>query len=205
MRRIILIGLIALFVLGAAGFVWYTWPREAPEPVIEEPIIETPIETTRSYSSPTLGYQLTYPIAYTQSDHTYEFSDTKNIEGGFKVTIPQTMATGTNLSADSYVAVEQLPNASLCTGDIYLRANVVAREVEDGGVTYSVASSTEGAAGNRYEEWVWALPDSEPCTAIRYVIHSTAIENYPAGTVQEFNREALLSEFDGIRRSLRKI
>ena len=205
MRRIILIGLIALFVLGAVGFVWYTWPREPEEPVIEQPIVETPIETTRSFSSPTLGYSLTYPIAYTQSDHTYAFSATKNIEGGFKVTVPAETATGTNLSADSYVAVEQLPNANLCTGDIFLRANVVAREVQDGGVTYSVASSTEGAAGNRYEEWIFALDNSEPCTAVRHFIHSTPIANASEGTVREFDHEALLGEFDSIRRSLRKI
>ena len=204
MRRLIIFVVLALLIIGAGAFVWYTWPRNA-EPAIEEPIVETPVETTRSYTSSTLGYSMTYPIAYAQSDHTYEFSETKNIEGGFKVTIPAAMATGTNLSADSYVAVEQLPNARLCTGDIFLRANVTASEVEDGGMTYSVASSTEGAAGNRYEEWIWALPDSTPCTAVRYYIHSTELSNYPPGTVVGFNREALLGEFDGIRRSLRKI
>ena len=204
MKRIIIVGFIVLFVLGAGAFVWYTWPKGEPEPIIE-PIIETPIETTRSYTSSTLGYSMTYPIAYIQSDHTYEFSETKNIEGGFKVMVSPEMATGTNLSADSYLAVEQLPNARLCTGDIFLMANVTASEVEDGGITYSVASSTQGAAGNRYEEWVFAIKDSAPCTAVRYFIHSTAIENYPAGTVVEFNSEALMAEFDGMRRSLRKI
>lgn len=204
MKRIIVVAVILLFVLGAGAFVWYTWPKDA-EPEITEPIIETPIETTRNYTSSTLGYSITYPIEFTQSDHTYAFSDTKNIEGGFQLTVPAEMATGTNLSSDSYVAVEQLPNARLCTGDIFIRANVTASEVEDGGVTYSVASSTEGAAGNRYEEWIYAIKDSTPCTAVRYYIHSTAIENYPEGTVQEFNSEALLQEFDGMRRSLRKI
>lgn len=205
MARIIIIGVIVLAVLGGGAFVWYTWPRDDAPPVEIEPIEETPVETTRTYTSPTLGYSLTYPVAYTQSSHTYEFSETKNIEGGFKVTVPQAMATGTNLSSDTYLAVEQLPNARVCTGDIFLRANVVAREVEDSGVTYSVASSTEGAAGNRYEEWIYALPESSPCTAVRYYMHSTAIENYPAGTVQEFNRAALLQEFDAIRASLRQV
>ncbi len=205
MKKVIIIAVIALLILGAGAFVWYTWPKDASEPEITEPIVETPIETTRTYTSSTLGYSMTYPAAFVPSDHTYEFSETKNIDGGFKVTVPQEFATGTNLSADSYVAVEQLPNARACTGDIFVRANVTASEVEDGGVTYSVASSTEGAAGNRYEEWVYAIKDSAPCTAVRYYIHSTAIENYPEGTVTEFNREALLSEFDGMRRSLRKI
>lgn len=205
MSRLVIIGTIFLVLVGAGAFVWYTWPRDEAPPVESEPVVETPVETTRSYTSTTLGYALTYPAAYIQSGHTYAFSDTKNIEGGFKVSVPPAMATGTNLSADSYVAVEQLPNARACTGDIFVRANVVASEQEEGGVTYSVASSSEGAAGNRYEEWVFALEGSAPCTAVRYFIHSTVLENYPAGTVTEFNREALLSEFDSIRRSLRKI
>jgi len=204
MAKIIIIGAVLVVVLGGGAFVWYTWPKDETPQVEVEPE-ETPVETTRTYTSPTLGYSLTYPAAYTQSDHTYEFSATKDIEGGFKVTVPMALATGTNLSPDTYLAVEQLPNANLCTGDIYVRANVTASEVTEGGVTYSVASSTEGAAGNTYEEWVWALEDSAPCTAVRYYIHSTAVGNYPAGTVVEFNREALLNEFNGIRQSLRKI
>ncbi|MDP4020800.1 MAG: hypothetical protein Q8P58_02055 [Candidatus Adlerbacteria bacterium] len=199
----IIIGVIVVVLLGAGVFVWYTWPRDEEPEVVITP--EEPIETTRTFSSQSLGYSLTYPVAYTQSDHTYEFSPTKNIEGGFKVTVPLELATGTNLSSDSYLAVEQLPNARNCTGDIFMRATVKAGEVEEGGVTYWVASSTEAAAGNRYEEWMWALDNSAPCTAVRYYIHSTAIENYPEGTVREFNREALLQEFDSIRQSLRKI
>jgi len=50
----------------------------------------------------------------------------------------------------------------------------------------------EGAAGNRYEEQVWALKDSSPCFAVRYFIHSTVVENYPEGTVIEFDKPASL-------------
>lgn len=205
MTRIIIIGVIVLAVVGGGAFVWYTWPRDTEPEVVIPPVEQEPVETTRTYTSPTLGYSLTYPIAYTQSDHTYEFSDTKNIEGGFKVTVPAAMATGTNLSSDTYLAVEQLPNARVCTGDIFLRANVTAKNVDDGGMTYSVASSSDAGAGNRYEEWVYALPESSPCTAVRYFIHSTVLENYPEGTVREYDRTMLLSDFDGMRRSLRKI
>jgi len=201
MRRIITITVIVLVVLGVGGFVWYTWPRDREPEVVIPPQEEEPIETTRTYTSTSLGYSLTYPLAYTQSDHTYEFSPTKNIEGGFKVTVPVALATGTNLSSDSYLAIEQLPNARNCTGDIFLTANVKASDTTEGGVTYSVASSTEAAAGNHYEEWVWALNDSTPCTAVRYYIHSST----DATGTAEFNHEVLLQEFNSIRQSLRKI
>jgi hypothetical protein len=113
------------------------------------------------------------------------------------------MATGTNLSADSGVSVESLPRARSCTGDIYIYENVKAQDVTVGGVVWSMASTSGAGAGNFYEETVYALKDSKPCLAVRYLIHSTNIGNYPPGTVTEFNRAALLADYDKIRDSLR--
>jgi hypothetical protein len=79
---------------------------------------------------------------------------------------------------------------------------VKSQTVKEGVRSYSVASTTDAAVGNRYEEWVYAIPDSHPCTAVRYFIHYAAIENFPQGAVQEFDKAALLSTFDQIRRTL---
>ncbi len=81
-------------------------------------------------------------------------------------------------------------------------ANVTTHNVTDNGIEYSFASSTSAAAGNLYEEQVYALATSSPCTAVRYFIHSSNVGNYPAGAVREFDRAALLAEFDIIRRSV---
>jgi membrane-bound inhibitor of C-type lysozyme len=121
---------------------------------------------------------------------------------GVKFTIPQALANGTNLSADSYVSVEWLPRATSCVADIYVLDNVKAETVDLNGKTYSRVSVTGAAAGNRYEETVHAVPNSTPCTAVRYYIHSTEIGNYPEGTVTEFDKAALLAEMDKIRDSL---
>lgn len=156
-----------------------------------------------SYASSTIGVSLQYPKGYTVSEsYAYDGVSSKKLIHGVSFTISMATATGTNLSSDTYVSVELLPRANLCTGDIFLAQNVKSQHVTDNGVDYSVASSTGAAAGNRYEETVYALSGSKPCTAVRYFVHYGAIENYPPGAVAGFDRDALMSGFDTIRRSL---
>lgn len=192
-----LIGLVVVIIIAGAGyFVWWTLPRAAPiEPSPTVPQLQT-------YASSTLGISLQYPAGYTRNDaYAYIVFPQKPISG-VSFTIPLSVATGTNLSPDTYVSVEWLPRARACTGDIYLRADVRTATLTEASTTYSVASSTGAAAGNFYEEWVYAIVGSKPCTAVRYFIHSTNIGNYPAGSVRMFSYSALIAEFDSIRRSL---
>ncbi|MCA9730335.1 MAG: hypothetical protein KC729_21825, partial [Candidatus Eisenbacteria bacterium] len=69
------------------------------------------------------------------------------------------------------------------------------------GVSYSVASRREAAAGNRYEETVYAIRGTRPCVAVRTLIHYGVIENYPPET-HAFDREALGATLDRMRKSL---
>ena len=158
-------------------------------------------DTQSTYTTST--YSVKYPSDFVlNAQYAYDLFGPNKLINGVKVTIPSAMATGTNLSADTYLSIEQLPRAKKCTGDIYLTASVVAQNITENGTDYSFASSTGAAAGNRYEEHVYALATSSPCTAVRYYIHSSGIENFVEGAVQEFDKEALLTSFDKIRASL---
>jgi membrane-bound inhibitor of C-type lysozyme len=121
---------------------------------------------------------------------------------GSSYTIPASLAEGTNLSTDTYISYEEFSRAVTCTPTEFLDGDPVVTEVVDDGVTYLVAHSAGAGAGNRYEETVYIFKDYSPCTAIRYYIHSTAVENYPEGTVREFDHAALTAQFDDIRRLL---
>lgn len=172
----------------------------------QEQIATTTQETLpvwQAYASTTMGVALEYPPGYTLDElYFYGQFPGKPIHG-VSFVVPASVATGTNLSADTRLSVEQLPRAKSCTGDIYINDNVKATKMTENGVEYSVASTTGAGAGNRYEEWVYAIVGSQPCTAVRYYLHSTNIGNYPAGAVREYDRGQLLAEFDQIRRSLR--
>ncbi len=161
------------------------------------PVAAAPASFTNASST----FTVTYPNGWTP-DASYQYTGVSAAKpiSGVKFQIPGDMATGTNLSSDSYVAVEQLPRATSCTADIYIKENVKARAIDANGHSYSLATTTGAAAGNRYEESVFAIPGSNPCTAVRYFIHYGAIENYPTdGSVKEFDRAALLAVFDTIR------
>lgn len=121
---------------------------------------------------------------------------------GVQFTIDPSIATGTNLASDSYLSVEELPQIEHCSATLFLDTGAKAATTTDSGTEYSIASSTGAGAGNRYLEWVWALPGTSPCIAVRYFIHYGAIENYPKGAVHAFDKESLLLQFDAMRRTL---
>ena len=163
-------------------------------PTAPQPLVFTNASST---------FSVQYPEGWTpNADYKYTgVSEAKPIFGVQFMVLGE-MATGTNLSTDTYISVESLPRAKNCTGDIYLYQNVKPVDMTIGSSTYSVATTTGAAAGNLYEEQVFALQGSVPCTAVRYYIHSGNIGNYPQGTVREFDKSTLLSVFDTIRNSL---
>ncbi|MBV9159864.1 MAG: hypothetical protein JO019_04680 [Candidatus Kaiserbacteria bacterium] len=198
------VGVIAFILVVAGGYWLLKGKSAAPSQDMTGSTTTTTMPqqaATSTYATST--FSVVYPNDFTvDPNYTYTQVNPAKPIAGVKFTIPMTMATGTNLSSDTYVSVEQLPHAKNCTGDIYLHDNVKAVSMSDNGVTYSVASTTGAGAGNFYEEWVYAISGSSPCTAVRYFIHSGNIGNYPPGTVTEFNKDALTAAFDSIRRSL---
>ena len=162
-------------------------------------------ESWNVFASTSLGYTIKYPAGFTvTAPYTYDALGPGKSIAGVKFTIPVSMTTGTNLSQDSYLSVEQLPkNAGNCSASLFLGDQVGSTTVNtDSNVTYSIASGADAGAGNRYDETVYAIPGSSSCTAVRYFIHYGAIENYPTGQVTEFDKAALLRQFDTMRRSL---
>jgi len=161
-------------------------------------------ESWKTYASAAAGFSIRYPDGYTpDSTYVYQALGPGKDINGTKFTIPSSMATGTNLASDSYISVETQPKATTCSANLFLDTQIGSTtSIIDNGTTYSMAKGGGAGAGNLYNEYVYAIPGTSPCTAVRYFIHSSQIGNYPPGTVTAFDQAALLSDFDGIRRSL---
>jgi len=150
------------------------------------------------------GFSIPPPAGYAiDESYTYQaLGPGKDIKG-IKFTIPASLRAGTNLSSDSYISVETIPGAiNSCSAEIYLGNPKSAGFTDENGHRFSVATSSDVAAGNRYDETVYATPFTNGCLAVRYFIHYGAIENYPAGTIKQFDEQALLNQFDKIRHTL---
>ncbi len=170
-------------------------------------IVPDPGGLPETFVSSSLGFSIRYPANFTVNP-TYqyqEFGPGKEING-VSFTIPPSMASGTNLGADSYLSVEHIATTTACSAALFLPAGDPSQlkltTTTDEDVTYSFATMTGAGAGNRYEETVFALPGTSPCLAVRYFVHYSVLENYPPGLVRAFDHQALLHQFDMMRRSL---
>lgn len=160
-----------------------------------------------TYSTSTKGFSIKYPADFSiDESYLYTTGFGKTISG-VKFTIPAKLSAGTNLGSDTYVSVEQIKKSGatptcIALDFLSLAKGTVILPVTDGGITYSVASSTGAGAGNRYEETVYAIPGTNPCIAVRYFVHYGVYENYPKDTTKEFDKQAVLTQFDAMRKSL---
>jgi len=193
-----IVGAVVLVLLAGGGY-YFLYAKKSP---VAGQMAPAPVHVaTTTYAG--ADFSLVYPANYTvDAAYAYDQFGPKKLINGVKFIIPASMATGTNLADDTYLSVETLPRAKNCTGDIYLSGDVVPQTLMENGVQYSVANSSGAGAGNRWEESVYAIMGSTPCTAVRYLVHFGVIENYPVGAVHEFDRATLLADFDKIRQSL---
>src|SRR4051812_36986918 len=107
-----LVGLVVVIILAGLGWFFrgaigglFGSTTTAPQQVAEDPLAGW-----GSYASSTMGISLRYPQGFTVNE---AYADTsvsvKKPIAGVSFTIPPAMATGTNLSSDTYLSVEQLP------------------------------------------------------------------------------------------------
>ncbi len=156
------------------------------------------------YTNSELGYSISYPSGWTV-DTAYEYDGLgpDHAIRGTAFTVPAAMAAGTNLGGDTKLSVESLPGSN-CQPSQFVDPAQNVHQIVSHGIGYTVATSADAGAGNRYETTVFVADGTSPCLAVRTFIHYSAIENFdPASGVKAFDRAKLLAAFDRIRATLR--
>lgn len=190
---------LTILVFGGLAAIALVWVIFAPRPEkFEEADPGTSIGSGWStYTSDVLGFSIQYPPGFTpDSEYVNESLGPGRQIRGVAFLVPDSMTRGTNLSPDTKLSVERV-DATECTPSEFLAAGAV--EGEDatlGDYDYQYAETGGAAAGNLYDEYVYALQrDGSACYGIRFFVHSTQIGNYEPGAVREFDREDLLQTF----------
>lgn len=186
---------IIAFVLVIAAALFILLRPQTPTQVTQS-VAPATSNLTQLYSNSKDGFSIRLPNGYTVDDaYQYQLLGPGKEIPGVKFTIPAPMATGTNLSPDTYISVETLSTTKECQSGLFVDNGVI-------GLNDGVAYSSGAAAGNDYIEQVYTLKDTHPCLAVRYFIHFANFENYPPGTVRRIDPGTLITEFDAIRRTL---
>ena len=197
MGKDIAIGVGGLILLVLAVFLAFNF-KSALQDTQQVQTATSTSGTVYVHSNP--AFAVRYPLGFMVDEHyTYSGMGPGKEIPGVSFTVPATTTAGTNLSSDTHVSVEW-KDGTACSVKTFLDTATDIQTITDLGVTYSIGSATGAGAGNRYEEIVYVPQGS--CVATRYFIHSSVLENYPVGTVQQFDRAALLASFDMIRHSL---
>jgi membrane-bound inhibitor of C-type lysozyme len=161
------------------------------------------VNNTRDFSLRLPSPSTSVQDGYIANDtHTYQLDSGKEISG-VRFHIPASPTFGTNLSTETYISVESMPDLQECSaGAFFGNRGAVSFKLTENDIQYSVASMTDAGASNRHEERVYALPETSPCVGVRYFIQYATLESYKSGAVRAFDKAALLKEFDQIRHSL---
>lgn len=166
-------------------------------------VAEDPGGLPRVFASGSRGFSIRYPAGWSV-DTTYRYTalGPGRAIAGVSFTVPDSLAAGTNLSADSRLSVEEIPGTGRCSADRFLGRGARVQVDTVGGTAYSVGRREDAGAGNRYGETVYALPGTRPCIGVRYFLHWTVLQNYPPGTVRAFDERGLLDRLDAMRGTL---
>ncbi len=165
----------------------------------------TAATTAVKHFSPANGaYIATVPQNWTiQTDYTFSVLGPGHPLPGVLFSIPQSEAAGTNLSSlGTGVAVVTPPRHQPCDARDYLATARNSVELSEAGILWTMAHATDVGTGTKSTTQIFARRIGGHCLLVLYLVHTTDLNAYPAGSVQPYDRVALLRTFDRVRRSL---
>lgn len=120
-----------------------------------------------------------------------------------KVYLPKSFEPGTNFG-DAWVTVGTSADAQSvadCTKN--LSGAVATTTALIGDTTFTKLLFSGAGAGNRYDTTSYRFVKDNQCYAVEYTIHYGVLENYPKGTVKEFDEAKVTAALDEVARSFR--
>jgi membrane-bound inhibitor of C-type lysozyme len=175
---------------------------------VENGSAQTSQAGTRQFSDSAGTFTFTYPDTVTVSGGEIGYTDswmTNATSSGIllaKALLSNTTAPKTNFSnATLTVGTSANPTAvSTClTHNPSGGAPAAPTTKTINGVTFTVLTSSDAGAGNRYDTTSYRVVRNNQCYVVEYTIHSTNIQNYDESQgIKEFDRNAVASVLENI-------
>lgn len=121
-----------------------------------------------------------------------------------QVKVPQSYEAGTNFGDATFTVGTSADPSALATCLTYNPTGAKAKTaatVAINGTTFTVFHSSDAGAGNRYDTTSYRASRNSQCYAIEYTVHYMVFENYPKGTVKQFDETSLAPTLDSIAQS----
>ena len=121
-----------------------------------------------------------------------------------QVKIPQSYLPGTNFGDATFSVGTSADPSALETCLTYNPTGgkaTAATTTVISGTTYTVFHSADAGAGNRYDTTSYRTSRNSQCYAIEYTIHYAVFQNFPKGSVKQFDEAGLASKLDSIAQS----
>lgn len=199
--------------------------REVSEPAAETPYYEKRYEAVRSgtttisagdfrviirvydqtgrqiYENKQYGFSFSYPPQDLLNDN-FSFPEVTDNPLA-RIDLPRNDFMRTNLFEASFIvgASKEKKVLAACLKPFEGEKEIQGKKMN--GVDYKTFEAIGAAAGNRYETVSYRAIWNDTCYGSVLLLHSGNIYNFPAGTVNEFDRAKALSELEGIADTLR--
>ncbi|MBX4210672.1 hypothetical protein KW783_01745 [Candidatus Parcubacteria bacterium] len=188
--------IIIVLLIGGIYFLNKEIRRKTTQIASESNGSATTTSDVITYVNQKAGYQIDYPKGFVPTYSNIDATSGPNVSYAF----PESFTKGTNLSTDSAIKVETV-QAKTCNVKSFFAdedpGTIKSSKIDNAGVFSQMASSTGAAAGNRYEKVVFAAgPNAGMCYGVQLFIHTSVLENYPAGTVKAYDRAKIDQIFD---------
>lgn len=200
-----------LLILGIGvlyAFVHYGQSGSIPEAGTPSTTATTPMSTPEITESDAPGYML-----YTDRGIGFTFAFPSNFsvapnpsddpEVLATITVPREYQLGTNFSDAKFtVNASAIPsNVANCLVSPVTSQSSSPVRVAIGGVAFTKIVYSDAAAGNRYDTTSYRTVRNKQCYAVEHTIHYGAIQNYPPGTVKEFDEALVERALDEVAQS----
>jgi len=201
-------------ILFIAGALWMSQPAPLPDPTSSAPIAassspatDIPPSDTHStleaggirietYENPLLGYRISYPDIYGVSEEVSDGYGT--VPADIAIFSPDEERNNTNLIESLVIVGRSSEARAIATCAEEQEGESTLGSITLAGTLFMIFTHDGAAAGNRYQAIRYRTVHLSHCYEITLLMHSGTIENYPPGTVREFDRVMTLERLKAI-------